>query len=282
MLRTPTKAKAGELIKYYSMKKLAFLISLITFTFQSCTQSFGPGYEFELFKNTPNWELAKAVKSEDEDAINSILKDKNININLQEPTFGGTILMLAVGNEKLKSARLLLENGANQNIKDIYGNAAIHEATKSISLKKYAPEMLELLLKFGADPNNISIVINGQDSSSSYLPLMGAIEDIESTKILLNYGANLYYSRNERYPIWENLLIQNSPDEITVAKYLIIDKKMRVPNPILFTIPDHSPIDIIMLLNRLDFSGDSHRLKIKEEILNYLKEINFPQNGVFK
>lgn len=268
------------------MKKLAFLISLIIFTFQSCTNTLqlGPGYEFELFKNTPNWELAKAVKSENEDAINSILNDKNININLQEPTFGNTILMLAVGNEKLTSARILLEYGANQNITDIYGNAPIHEATHVIFLKKHAPEMLELLLKYGADPNMVSMVINGQDSGYLSLPLMGAIENLDCTKLLLKYGANLYFKRNDEYPVWENLLSFGSrkSDNIFVAKYLIVDKKMKIPDPISYTIPSHLPRNALTFLNNFDVFDIPERAKAKAEILNYLKEIDFPQNGVYK
>ena len=115
-----------------------FLIIMIFFCYlnSGCSQNFGPGYSFELFKNTPNWELAKAVKNENEKEIIKLIKQKKVDINLQEPHFGNTLLLLAIGNDKLIATKVLLEAGADVNIADAENNKPIHEATRFINLKK--------------------------------------------------------------------------------------------------------------------------------------------------
>ena len=88
------------------MKKIQFFIIVsIIWTFSGCSQNLGPGYQFDLFKNTKNWDLAKAVERESSDEIVRLLKQGNTDINLQEPKFGTTLLHLAIGNDKLISVK---------------------------------------------------------------------------------------------------------------------------------------------------------------------------------
>src|SRR4051812_19646657 len=96
------------------MQKLFLIMFIINaIILSSCSQStsLGPGYEWDLFKNTPNWRLAKAVAKEDTNEIYSIIKGGNVNLNLQETKFGRTLLMLAVGNDKEFSTAALLKMG---------------------------------------------------------------------------------------------------------------------------------------------------------------------------
>jgi len=62
---------------------------------------------------------------------------------------------------------------------------------------------------------------------------------------------------------------------------MIINKKMPIPNPILYSYPDKLPIDIFQLLNKVNFRGDSTKEKARRDILNYLRKINFPKNQVY-
>ena len=80
--------------------------------------------------------MAKAVQTENEKTIRKLIREQGININLQESRYGNTLLLLAVGNNKLISTRILLEEGANINIADSEMNEPIHEATRFIDLKK--------------------------------------------------------------------------------------------------------------------------------------------------
>jgi hypothetical protein len=93
-------------VKQQPTKIKIFLVIIILSSTMACSQNFGPGYQFELFKNTPNWELALAVKNEVTIGIRRLLKEGNFNINLQEPKFGVTLLHLAIGNDKLASNKV--------------------------------------------------------------------------------------------------------------------------------------------------------------------------------
>ena len=259
------------------------LISCIIFSFAACSQNLGPGYQFDLFKNTPSWKLAKAVEREDEKEIMKILREQNVDINFQEPIYGNTVLHLAIANDKLMSTKILLENNANYNIRTNDSSAAIHEAVRVIKSKKNSYKILELLIKHGADVNKIRISpINKKGTLGYFVPLEDAINDFTCSKLLLDHGADPYFKTGDTYPIWYSILLMgNVNDNIYVAKYLIVDKKTLIPNPIRLDI-DSRPVSILSQLNKLDFSTDPKRQMAKQEIIEYLKQINFPQNGVYK
>lgn len=263
--------------------KTLMILSFIVCSYSSCSQNLGPGYQFDLFKNTNSWELAKAVEKEDIKEIEKILNAKNVDINFQEPIYNNTILQLAVGNDKLLSTLTLLKYNANLNITNNHNTAAIHEASSFIPLKRNSFKILEALLKYGANVNMIKASLNKSPDSIGYsIPLKFAINNLECSKLLLNHGANAYFKTGNEYPVWFDMLaLGDIDDNIYVAKYMIIDKQMKIPNPIFFTV-DKKPIDIITLLNSLDFTNDTIRQSIKLEILAYLKKINFPENGVYK
>lgn len=263
--------------------KVRILMFLISSTFVACSQNRGPGFQFDLFKNTPSWELAKAVKREDEKAIIKILKEKKVDIDLQEPEYGNTILHLAIANDKLLSTKILLENKADYNIIDIDKRSAIHEAVSDIKSRKNSYKILELLIKHGADVNKIRGSRKGENDTLGYsTPLVDAINDLECSKLLLDHGADPYFKTGDTYPVWYLLILMGQfEDNIFVAKYIIVDKKNAIPNPIKYTL-EKQPVDLLAQLNKLDLSKDLKRQKIKEEIIDYLRKINFPQNGVYQ
>lgn len=265
--------------------KIYIITVLLGITLSACSQSesLGPGYEFSLFKNTPNATLAKAVENEDTTDISRILEEKDIDINYQEPHYGNTVLSLAVSNGKVKSVKALLDHGADFNILDSNHFAAIHEATDMIRLRKNVPQILKLLLQHGANPNMPADTTNSYDVSRFYFPLVGAITSLECTKLLLDYKANLYYKIRGDYPIWANLLIQDLPfnENILVAKYIIVDKHMKMPDTILYRMPDRKPVRALDLLKKFKVYDDPEKIKAKQEILDYLNKIGFPEHGAY-
>jgi hypothetical protein len=245
------------------MRKV-FLPLFIIIIFSGCNQDYGPGYQFDLFKSTKNWELAKAVEKENAQQIQSIIgEDNSVNVNLQESLYGNTLLHLAIGNDKLLSTKILLQNGADLNIADSFGLFPLHEAASLIGSRKNSAEIIKLLLDHGANPNKIAFV--NKSNSSEYLPLMAAVQNLECTKLLLEHGANLYYKDSLGYPLWSSifLLDGNNSESIYVAKYLIIDKKMTVPNPVFYTVPNHLPRDIYFLLEKFNTHEDAEKQKLK-------------------
>src|SRR5271170_521478 len=99
-------------------RKSCFLLMILTnFILSSCLpqDDAGPGYRWELFRGTPEWELAQAAQHEDTSRIYQIIKQGVININSKEPKFGQTVLMLAIANDKLNAVGALLRSGADVN-----------------------------------------------------------------------------------------------------------------------------------------------------------------------
>ena len=154
------------------MKRIILLFFVFD-TLCGCSQDYGPGYKFSLFKNTVNWSLAQAVEKENIAEIESILKnDPSIKINLQEGLYGQTLLNLAVGNDKPISTKTLLEHGADFNISDTFGYAPLHTASNLIGSRKHSAEIIKILLEHGANPNAIAII--NKDNPGKYVPLMDA------------------------------------------------------------------------------------------------------------
>lgn len=264
-------------MKWYLMLILTIL------TMSSCSQELGPGYKFELFDNTPCKQLAEAVKNEDTEQINQILKYKKADINFQEPKYHNTLLSLAVSNGKLQSVKLLLKYNADLNLINSDGFAPIHDATNFISLRKNVSEILELLLQHGANPNMIANSSIAFGTSNKYVPLMGAVENLKCTKMLLKYGANLYFKVGNNYPVWTAMFVLDKPESehIFVSHYLIVQKHLDIPDPIFFTIPNNKPKGVFDLLSNLDVSYDAKKAKAKAEIISYLKKNNFPKSGAY-
>ena len=266
--------------KTVSMKILNILMVLFLTFNTGCSQNFGPGYSFDLFKNTPNWHLAQAVEKEDSNRIKRIIKGEAIDINFQEPKFGSTLLKLAVGTDKLISTKILLEEGANLNIRDYENYTPILEATKFIDLKKNSLEILKLLIKYGANVNDTLIQMKGSDTTYFYMPLMGAVENLDCAKLLLENGANMYVKHKSFYSIWYVMLTNDLNETIFFAQYLIRDKKMKIPNPITYI--NDKPFDIYRLIKIENFRGDNKKEKARQDILDYLYKIDFPKNQVYK
>jgi len=261
------------------MKKYFLIVITNTIILSSCSQDstfLGPGYRWDLFKNTPNWDLAKAVAKEDTAEIYAIVKSGKAEINLQEPKFGRTLLMLAVGNDKELSTAALLKMEADVKLRDKRDYQAIHEAVAYIDLRKNSLGILKLLLEYGSDVNSVST------KGSNAVPLQGAIENISCTKLLLKNGADTYFKNvDSDYVVWSDLC-SDLNDNIYVAEYLIIEKRLPVPNPILYTYPNHEPRNFYDLLSLVNLSNDPKKEKAKEDIINYLHQIDFPKKGVYQ
>ena len=275
------------------IKSFCFLLFLLS----SCKFRQAPGLQFDLMENTPIWPLAKAVESEDTAEIRKLVQEKHLDLNYKERNseIGITLLHLAVRNGKLLSIKSLLENGARQNIRDSSGNFPINDIVNMSFPFQHRLEILELLLRYGADPNSQVKGYRWKDTIPFQVgvPLTQAVANLECTKLLMKYGADVYYKKTQRnfldscqnYPVWGSVFSfsgNNVDENIMVAKFFVLDKHLLIPNPLYYrgynTEYDIRPVTALDILNKATFA-DPAKQKAKEEILAYLKKEGFPEHG---
>ena len=148
------------------------------------------GRDIELWKNTPIWELAKAVECEDTIKANRILA-KGFSIDYREPIFGQNLLSWAVENNKVRTVAFLLEKGANPNLHCHYdGESPVILAAKRLDVVS-SPEILRLLLKYGGNPNDhVKPCEQVSHERSIKTPLTAAAyRSLRKVKLLLDAGA---------------------------------------------------------------------------------------------
>ncbi|MCH8027118.1 MAG: ankyrin repeat domain-containing protein [candidate division Zixibacteria bacterium] len=164
-----------------------------------CTESCGQGENryVAYFKDTPAYNLAKAIKKNDLEKVEILIKQDSTLLQLTEPEFGNSVLALAVNVESFESFEKLLELGADANSMNPFTNysvlmTSIRPFGSSLEWRddnRYA----ELLLQNGADPEYAveKFFIGEKRRVWPDSPLMKASRsNLEMVKILIKYGAD--------------------------------------------------------------------------------------------
>lgn len=241
----------------------------------------------KIFKDTPAWELANAVKSQDKDKIVEISEYNPEILNYQDPKYGATLLLWAIGMEKYDSAKALLECGADPDIATIpLGKTPLLQASGYSWIDTEAkkdPKYVQLLLSYGADPNKSYIGYINSESQSliepGATPLMYSIgTGIEKTKALIKAGADINQKSNSQSTAAIYALLNNRDPRY--AYYLIVEKKAIISEPYFSRIilsgdnpnKEFYPVDI---LRNWIFALDSEEYKMKMEIVK-----EFERQGV--
>ncbi len=108
------------------------------------------GYDYRLFCKAGGWDLAQAVRDNDTSTIKKIISKKRELLNLQEPKFGITLLMLSVRNRNYNSTKKMLELGASPNLHDhSNGGSAMIDSARPYDENDDGIEYLKLMLKYG-------------------------------------------------------------------------------------------------------------------------------------
>lgn len=152
--------------------------------------------DYRLFQNTPAWMLAIAVQDGDEKKIIEIVSKSPQVINAQEPQYGNTLLMLTIINQQFEQFKVLLDNKADVTIHNTYnGTSALIEACSS---KQYNINFVRLLLRQGADVNDIECGKRREGNSTRLTPLIAASKtgNLDLIRLLIDKDANINY-RNE-------------------------------------------------------------------------------------
>lgn len=144
-------------------------------------------------------------KSRDKTMLEEILK-RGFDINTVEP--GATLLRLSTGH--IEWMEVLLQHGADPNVKDSRGRTALHSAVIKPSLQP-----CQLLLDHGATLP--------RDILQSAIGFKGA--SIEMVEYLIEKGADLNYVRNIKtgYKIWQGtpLHVAAGTNRLDIAQLLL-------------------------------------------------------------
>ncbi|HEX8039451.1 MAG TPA: ankyrin repeat domain-containing protein [Chryseosolibacter sp.] len=177
------------------------------------------GNDYDLFRNTPIADLAEAVENRDSLKIEQLSKELSKNINYQESKFGQTILMVSAQNENVLACRILLRNGAIPNTHDSYdGSSAIIQISGKYDSQS-SEEILQLLLKHGASPNDIEVGDRREGNYQRNTPLLRAAgRSLQKVKMLVAAGANINYVNEFGESALGRALTQ---DKLDIVLYLI-------------------------------------------------------------
>lgn len=234
--------------------------------------------DYRIFKDTPAWNLAKAVRDADTAEISHQILEKEIPVNYQEQKFGESMLSIATYQNNIKSVKKLLELGADPNLyEDTIDGNGYNPVIKACTFESISVDILKFLLDYGGNPNSVSKGVNKNGDIVHPLRI-SAMEaaafsgEIEKIKVLLNYGADINFVPDRDYdsdPLHEAL----STRKMNVALSLLengakFDKEYINP----FSKEKET---ILFILRKIDLPLDSKEYKFKLKIIDFLKKKGF-------
>lgn len=234
------------------------------------------GMDYRLFQNSPAWELAKAVWDEDIDKINEITsKDKKI-INYQDSVYGETLLMLTVMNRQYDSFEALIKNGADVNIHDNDdGSSALIQACHFyLNDIRY----VELLLKNGANVNDIEVGKRKEGNTTRFTPLMAASQSAgkEVVELLIKYGADVNYKNEYKQTALSRATMQDKYEIVLV----LLKNGADYNYPIFYRYSEKRYLNLIDVLRESVIDMDTKNYKYKMEVVSFLRSKGIEYNNV--
>lgn len=255
--------------------KRTIIYIIIFFIFLSCNDTNKSiktnnlkGNDYDLFKNTPVWELSKFVKEEDTLNIVKEVKKSKLNIDFQEPKFGNTLLMLAINNSQYNSVKTLLKLGADPNKPDMYNG----ETSVIYAANNNDPKFLQLLLEYNGNPNAIEIGKSKDNDDVKITALLASINPLDSNslrkvELLVEKGADINYFDEGKsdLPLAEAI----NARRMEVVLYLL-EKGANFSN-VIYKEVDGKEVFILEALRKCIFDLNSNQYIYKLKVISFLK-----------
>ena len=156
------------------------------------------------YKNIP---ILLAVLSKDFKEVQQLISTDPTVVNAIHKKSGDSPLIVASRFKNLEIARLLLENGAHVQLKNLDGKRAIHEASGVGSLN-----ILEELLRYGSDVDALK--------RADWTPLMFACANghLDCATVLIKHGASINRVNKDG---WSAFHLACREGHVNVLKYLL-------------------------------------------------------------
>ena len=215
------------------------------------------GRDYRLFQGTPAWDLARAVRDEDEKQIDALVAKDPALINYQEPKFGSTLLMLTIKNQQMGSFRKLLADKADLSIHNTYdGRSALIFACSN---RDYNSRYAETLVELGANVNDVETGPRRKGNSTRFTPLMAAAREGKTDLVLLliGKGADVNYQNEfKRTALSEAVLVRKYNTAL-----LLLQNGADYTKPLFFRPEENRDIYLVDLLREalVDLDTGEHR-----------------------
>jgi len=228
-------------------------------------------FDIGEFKNIDK-SFILALAKEDTTIIEKFIRTNSGLVKARESSLGRTFLHWCVKNNKVGSAKKLLEFGSDPNLQDFYdGTSPLMLASGYGKNFDTSSQMLKLLLRFGGNPNSIQLVKRRENTTTRKTPLIIAAGCcLNKTKILVDAGALINFKNEFQESPLESALMSGS-DAAIVTKYLVIEKKARFLDTIRI-LPQGNVLTILDYLRNWTFPLNSNDYKIKKEIISFLND----------
>ena len=287
-------------------------ISLLgLFTFSSCDSFINKNelweFDYRLFRDTPAWKLAEAANDGDTLEMGSILKSNPSLIDYQEPTYGRTLLMMCILNQRRVTFPFSIISNTgfdgpfNKGQKNVFDFLLKHGASVNIVSKidgvtamllacfsdSYNIDFVRALLQSGADVNYVQPFYNSFHENDNRTALLNAVKcnKMELVKLLVEHGADInFINAYNKSPLSESI----SSDGLDITMYLLYhgaDYKLPVStigeNEIENS-EDTTKITLVEQLRYFTFPINSDSYNKKKKIIAFLKQggIDYKQTKI--
>lgn len=267
------------------MRQIIVVIALCVSAMVSCNRGNNRNdvRNIEIFESTEIRELAQLAEGRDVTEFSEKVQEFKHKLNTPDKQYGFTLLMWCIKMEKYNFAQILLQHGADPNVRSKNGKTALFYATEYSWLDDAAngdATYISLLLKYNADPN-IPYAGDGDSNviDKGTTPLIHAAgRSLEKVKALVNGGAVIDY-RTKRCWTAANEALLNK--KVEISQYLIVDKKADIKQPYFYFHIESDSVDVsdkrypVELLRDWVFDLNSKEYKTKMQIVE-----EFQRQGV--
>lgn len=254
-------------MKYHFKTGIIILFYCVFLSFNSCTINTSQkkvynGIDAKLYKNTPAWNLVRALDVGDlKLAKGEIEKDSSIS-NYAEPVYGNSILFWAALNSNDNAVKLLLQCGAEVNKCNFSGDSPLQMAAFYNDCNS---PILQIMLEHQPEYDSISFFYRNEAL------IRASSNCLKKVELLVEYKANPNWisKRDDVFETITPLGMSVVQEKFDIVEYYLIELAV---NPSLGNIVNNQG-DTISIIELLYKSYNTERTYDQEKTQQHIKRI---------